>query len=70
LTFYILKQKRKRYAETWQPVSLYNSEDYFRGQAIFETEKEARKHMEIYQSRLQARNNSNTSSNNQNNKIE
>jgi hypothetical protein len=28
--YFVLKQKRngKRYAENWQPVSLYDSEDY------------------------------------------
>jgi hypothetical protein len=55
-------------SENWQPVALYDNENYFRGPAVFETEKEARKYMEIYESKLQARNDSNTS-NNQNNKI-
>ena len=64
----MLKQRRKRYTENWQPVSLYDSEGYFRGQAIFETEKEARKYMKIYQSTLQVRNEQNNS-NNQDRKI-
>jgi hypothetical protein len=66
--FYALKQKRKRYAENWQAVSLYDSEDYFRGQAIFETESEAKYYMKKYQSMLQARNDS-TNSNNPDKKI-
>jgi hypothetical protein len=52
----VLKQRPKRYTENWRPVSLYDSEGYFRGQAIFETEKEARKYMKIYQSTLQVGN--------------
>jgi hypothetical protein len=68
LYYYVLKQRRKRYTENWQPVSLYDSEGYFRGQAIFETEKEARKYMKIYQLTLQVRNEQNHS-NNQDRKI-
>ena len=64
-----MKQKRPHSrTETSQAVSLYDSQDYFRGQAIFETEKEARKYMKIYQSTLQVRNEQNNS-NNQDRKI-
>jgi hypothetical protein len=68
--YYVLKQKRKhyKYKDNWQPVSLYDSEDYFRGPAIFETEKEARSYMKKYQLKIQAKNDSNMS-NNQDKKI-
>ena len=69
MIYYVLKQKRlNSRTETWQHVSLYDSQDYFRGQAIFETEKEARSYMKLCESRLQARSEQNQS-NNQNNKI-
>jgi hypothetical protein len=69
LIYYVLKQKRPHSrTETWQPVSLYDSEDYFRGQAIFDTEKEVRSYMKLYELRLRARSEQNNS-NNQNRKI-
>jgi hypothetical protein len=67
-----LKQKRAHnHYNTWQPVSLYDSEDYFRGPAIFETEKEAKSYMKKYNDRLtnSNRNNLNRSYNQENNKI-
>ena len=70
--YYILKQKRAHnHYNTWQPVSLYDSEDYFRGPAIFETEKEAKSYMKKYNDRLtnSNRNNLNRSYNQENNKI-
>jgi hypothetical protein len=69
--YYILKQKRirKHYSENWQPVSLYDPEDYFRGQAIFENVSDARSYKKKYNERIiEARNDSNTPSNH-NNKI-
>ena len=52
--YYILKQKRirKRYSERWQPVSLYDSQDYFRGQAIFENLNDARSYKKRYIERI------------------
>ena len=52
-----MKQKRAAHSHngTWQDVSLLDSDGYFRGQAIFETEKEALKYLEIYNDRLQKR---------------
>jgi hypothetical protein len=55
--YYVLKQRRPRSrinanTETWQPVSLYDSEDYFRGQAIFETEREAQAYLLKYNARI------------------
>jgi hypothetical protein len=55
--YYILKQKRirKHYSEKWQTVSLYDSEDYFRGQAIFETLSDAKSYKKKYNERIQTR---------------
>ena len=55
--YYILKQKRirKHYSEKWQPVSLYDSEDYFRGQATFETLSDAKSYKKKYNERIQTR---------------
>ena len=55
--YYILKQKRirKHYSEKWQPLSLYDSEDYFRGQAIFETLSDATSYKKKYDERIQTR---------------
>ena len=66
-----MKQKRAAHSRngTWQVASLYDNENHFRGQAIFETEKEAHKYMKIYNDRLQTRNDSNNSSNNPDSKI-
>jgi hypothetical protein len=49
--------------ESWQAVSLYDSENYFRGPAVFETEIDAKKYLKIYQSRLTNWNEQNQSNN-------
>jgi hypothetical protein len=68
--YHIIKTKRSKHtrSENWQPVSLYDSEDYFRGQAIFEIEKEAKLYMKKYNGRVTNRNNS-TKPNNPDKKI-
>lgn len=64
MCYYVLRQKRKYHAkESWQPVSLYDNDNHFRGAAIFETEKEVHEYMKIYNDRLQARNEQNLSIN-------
>jgi ubiquitin C-terminal hydrolase len=63
--FYVLKQKRKYHdTESWQPVSLYDNENHFRGEAIFETEKDAEEYMKIYSDRLANKRNEQNKSNN------
>jgi len=44
------------------------AQDYFKGQAIFETKQEAKSHMKIYELKIQTRNDS-TMSNNPDKKI-
>jgi hypothetical protein len=64
--FYVLKQKRKHYnsyQETWQPVSLFDSNGNFRGAAIFETKRQAESYLKTYQKRLETRNDNNHSNN-------
>jgi hypothetical protein len=60
-----VKQKRAAhgYNGTWQPVSLYDSDGYFRGPAIFDNKRGAQEYMRIYNDRLQTRNNLNMSNN-------
>ena len=60
-----MKQNRAAQSRngTWQDVPLYDNENHFRGQAIFETEKEAHEYMKIYNDRLQTRNDLNMSNN-------
>jgi hypothetical protein len=64
----VLRQKHRYCAEKWQDVSLIDSDNYFRGAAIFETEDEAISYMKIYEQKLQARNEQNHG-NNRNNRI-
>ena len=57
--YYVLRQKSKRYPGDWQPVSLYNEDNNFLGQAVFETEREAISYMKKYSERIANKNNLN-----------
>ena len=69
--YYVLRQERKHSrSENWQPVSLYNEDNNFLGQVVFETEREAKSYMKKYNGRIIANNRDNLNmSNNYGSKI-
>jgi hypothetical protein len=46
---------RKHYSDKWQTVSLYDSQGYFRGQAIFERISDAKSYKKKYNEKIQTR---------------
>jgi hypothetical protein len=50
----VLRQKRPySRKQEWVPVSLFDSENHYRGPAVFESKEDAENYMEIYNHRMQ-----------------